>query len=458
MSFASRIVSITLLGVIQQARANDLLQFYHQALAHDAVLQAATYQRDAAIEARPQALARLLPRVGANANAGREREGLQNTGATTSQAVACTLASAQQMQYCYTNAWTYGLTLSQPLWSAESYSQLKETSSLAAAAEANLLAAQQNLLLRVATTYFGILSARDRLTTNRLAREAFSALLTQIKARERIGISPRGDVEQAQSFYDGTEQSVIDAQNAVDDADLVMTEMVGPHAVDIAPLQETIPLATPDPYSVDAWVASARTDNFSVRAARLQAEAADYDIWVQRGKGLPTLNLNVSTARSWQDAAFGGRRSLDTVGVSFTWPLFQSGAVSSAVHQSRALSRQAWALHDAAQGDTERITRASYRGVVTGIARISAGERFVESARESVEASRKKVEFGSGSIFDLLNAQTNYYAARRAYSQTRYDYLTALLTLKQQAGRLSEHDLAAIDGLLVARGSQFHSG
>jgi outer membrane protein len=55
-------------------------------------------------------------------------------------------------------------------------------------------------------------------------------------------------------------------------------------------------------------------------------------------------------------------------------------------------------------------------------------------------------------VFDLLNAQNNYYAAQRAYSQTRYDYLTALLTLKQQAGRLSERDLEAIDELLLTSG------
>jgi len=59
------------------------------------------------------------------------------------------------------------------------------------------------------------------------------------------------------------------------------------------------------------------------------------------------------------------------------------------------------------------------------------------------------VDFGTGSVFDLLNAQNNYFAAQRAYSQTRYDYLTSLLTLKQQAGRLSEHDLEEIDGLLI---------
>jgi len=66
-----------------------------------------------------------------------------------------------------------------------------------------------------------------------------------------------------------------------------------------------------------------------------------------------------------------------------------------------------------------------------------------------VEASRRNVEFGTGTEFDLLNAQNNYYAAVRAYSQSRYDYLTSLLTLKQQAGRLTRADLQAVDALLV---------
>jgi len=59
------------------------------------------------------------------------------------------------------------------------------------------------------------------------------------------------------------------------------------------------------------------------------------------------------------------------------------------------------------------------------------------------------VEFGTGSEFELLDAQNNYYAAQRAYNQARYDYLTSVLTLKQQAGRLTEQDLIAIDNLLI---------
>jgi outer membrane protein len=303
--------------------------------------------------------------------------------------------------------------------------------------------------LRVATAYFGILSARDQLATNRRAREAFGTLLNQVMLRVRTGISPRSAVEQAQSFYDATEQSVIDAQNTLDDATLALIEIVGSLTTDIAPLRDDIPLTSPDPASVEAWVASARQDNPNVRAAELQVDAADRNISAQRGMGLPTISLNGSSSHSWQDAPLGGNQVLDVVGVSFNWPLFQGGAVASAVRQSRALYRQAQALYDSAQRDTERQTRAAYRGVVTGISRITAARRSVDSGHQAVEASQRNVEFGTGSVFDLLNAQTNYYAAERAYSQTRYDYLTAMLTLKQQAGNLAERDLEAIDNLLI---------
>jgi outer membrane protein len=165
------------------------------------------------------------------------------------------------------------------------------------------------------------------------------------------------------------------------------------------------------------------------------------------------LQLTGASSKVLQNEAFGGNQRLDTIGVSIVWPLYQGGAVASAVRQSRALCRQAESELDAAQRDAEKQTRAAFRNVVSGVTRIAAARRAVSSGREAVEASRRNVEFGTGTEFDLLNAQVNYFSAIRAYQQTRYDYLTNVLTLKQQAGRLSELDLDAIDDLLVESGS-----
>jgi outer membrane protein len=438
---------------VPAVNANDLRSFYELALTRDATLQAAGFERDAAIEIRPQALALWLPQVSADASVARERAGFQAGPTLGSQAADCALSAAAGLQHCYGTVHSLGINMSQTLWSFQAFSQLKEANFQAAAAEATFRSAQQNLLLRVAQAYFAILSGSDQLAANRAEREAFGTLLNQARTRQQTGVGPRSDVEQAQAFFDATEQSVIDAQNALDDAHLALTEIIGAHAAAIAPLREDIPLLSPDPMSAEEWVGAARQENFDVRTAQLKMEAAQRDISAQRGRGLPTLSLTGSSSKLRQDEVLGGNETLDTVGVSFSWPLFQGGAVASAVRQSRALFREAQASYDSAQRDTERQTRAAFRGIVSGIHRIGAARRAADSGHGAVEASRRNVEFGTGTEFDLLNAQNNYYAAVRAYSQSRYDYLTSVLTLKQQAGRLTERDLAAVDELLVERGS-----
>lgn len=72
--------SVALVAMVLAARigaANDLQALYELALTRDATLQAAGFQRDAAIEVRPQALAQWLPQVSAAALAARERVGIE---------------------------------------------------------------------------------------------------------------------------------------------------------------------------------------------------------------------------------------------------------------------------------------------------------------------------------------------------------------------------------------------
>src|SRR5580692_606776 len=209
------------------ADANDLKQYYELAQTRDTTLQVAHFQRDALVEARPQAIAQWLPQIAANASAVREKAGFDSGPALGSQAADCAISSTATSQRCYGTAHTLGINMSQTLWSFQSFSQLKEANFQVAAAEANYQGAQESLLLRVAQAYFGILSATDQLATNVAEREAFSTLLNQAKSRQQTGVGPRSDVDQAQAFYDATEQSVIDARNALDDANLALIEIIG---------------------------------------------------------------------------------------------------------------------------------------------------------------------------------------------------------------------------------------
>jgi len=130
------------------AGANDLKELYQLALTRDASLQAAGFQRDAAIEARPQALSQWLPQVSAAASVARERAGFDGGQSTGSTAADCAVSAAAGVQHCYGTVHSLGLNISQTLWSFQAFSQLKEANFQAAAAEATFRSAQQNLLLR----------------------------------------------------------------------------------------------------------------------------------------------------------------------------------------------------------------------------------------------------------------------------------------------------------------------
>ena len=449
------ILGAAALALTPCARGNDLLKLYERARNHDAALMATTFSRDAAAEQRPQARARLLPQLHASASADRERLGAENSStpaASPGALTGCTAMLPGALQRCLGNQHAITLTLSQTLWSTQAWERLKEADLQAASADASLQSAQEDLLLRVARAYFAILSARDQLATYRSERDAFATLLRQAKIRSQTGIGPRGDVEQAEAYYDQTQQPVIDAGNTLDDAALAMEEIAGPFpgpVADLAPLREDIPLTAPDPTSADAWVAFARDNNPAARAAKLTASAAGREVLAQRGNMLPTVSLFGTSSRLWQPDGIGGNQSIAEVGVEVDWPLFQGGGALAAERQASALHRQSEAQYTGVIRDIEAHTRGAYRNVVNGIRDITAARRALESARTAVEASRRAVEFGTGSEFELLQFENNFYGAERAYNQARYDYLTNLLILKQQAGELTDGDLEKVDSLLV---------
>lgn len=432
------------------ARGNDLLSAYHQAQQQDTTLQAALYQRGAAIEARPQALAAFLPQLDANATYARDKI---SSGGDSVNLPGSTAPAGSSSGVVFGNSGVYALNLSQQIWSFASFHKLVEANLQVAQAEAAYRDAQQALILRVAKAYFTVLSAVDTLRTNQLERQAYAELLHQAKVRLDNGLSPQTDVKEAQSFLDTTTASVIDAESSLDDARRGLAELTAQPIGEVAALRDEIPLAQPQPASVDDWVASALEDNYALNAADLQAQAAERDISVNRAKGLPTLNVQASLNRYDYSSQLGSDQRDDRVGLVLDWPLFQGGLVSSQVRQARNTWRQLKAQYEGSRRDVERQTHAAFLGVVSGAAKIRGNREAVDSNRAAVEADRVGLDAGTRSEFQLLQAQTNYYDTLRAYYQSRYDYLSNLLTLKQLAGRLTEADLAAVDALLVSGGA-----
>jgi outer membrane protein len=297
-----------------------------------------------------------------------------------------------------------------------------------------------------------VLSAAEQLRTSRDASAAFRELLRQAQVRDETGLGPRSAVVQAQSYVDATRQPVIDAGNAYQDALRGLAEITGRYRESVASLPETSDLPGVDLTNVADWLDRQHAANPLLAAQALATRAADRRVSAQRASTLPVLVGDAGIDRIQQESLPGGARMSRQLGVGLSWPLFEGGTQASRVRSAHALATRAEAQYELARRSAERELYRAWRAVGTGIARVQASRRTMESTREFVEGARTNLEFGTGSEFELLQAQNLHFTARRAWQQARLDYLLETLRLALQAGELGEADLARIDALLTGAG------
>lgn len=436
MHAASRFL-IALCCLPAVAGANELLTVYDRALTRDATLQAAGHARDAAAQAYPQARAALLPQLSAG-------YGYAYTDSETE------LQGQPPQTRDGTNR-SLDVTLNQALFDWSAFQQLDQASQQVALADSQYAAARQDLALRVAQAYFGVLSANDTLRSATAENEAVGRQLEQAKERFEVGLSAITDVQEAQARFDLTVAQLIDAERAVQAANEALVEITGARAAGVSQLQDEIPLPAPAPADSAAWVDAAREGNLALLGSRYIVAAAEAGVKVARGAHLPTVGARASYSDSTSETGvFPADTTQESYGVQVTLPLFSGLAVQSRVHQARSTLEQRRSELDGTVRNVERQTRDAYQAVVAGAARTKALKQAVVSSRTALEASETGLEVGTRTAIDVLNAQQQLYLAERNYLQARYDYLLAVLTLKAVAGRLGRDDLAEIDALLVA--------
>jgi len=461
-SFAAALTfALTLPGL---ACANDLLDYYHIAQQQDQTLKAALYARDAAIEARPQALSYLLPQLTAAGTYERDREhalasssfnSLGGTGTGTTAGTAGgtttgtgTVIAAGGSGVSYYNTKGYSLTLTQALFNWSAFQTLSQASKQVAEAEATYRSAEQSLLYRLADAYFTVLYAQDTLQADIDARNSYQKQFLQAQKQFEVGLAAITDVRNAQASLDTASATVIADQRALDSAKRSLGQIIGKPVQQIDGLKNDIPLAAPEPLAEDQWVSAALQDNPDLMTAFDTAEAARKSIEVYRGSYLPTLSLQGSVGRQISSYELETDNIDDAIGVQLNWNIFQGGLVASQVRQAKATYKQTQAQYESERRVVDQGARDAYEQVISGIASVKADKQAVISNQTSLEASQVGLRVGTRTEVDVLTAQQALATAQRTYYLARYDYLRGVLSLKQEAGRLTENDLAGVDDLL----------
>ncbi len=436
------LIALSLALALPVAHGADLLSVYRLATRNDPQLQAAEQARLAVLQTRPESRAGLLPSLGFNLNINRSHFDNQLSGGT-----------APGLGDYATNQ-TYTLQLSQPLFDWGAWERLSQADSRIAQADAEYAAARQDLMLRVAVRYFGVLKARADLKFVHADLKATQRRFEQARKRFQIGLGAITDVREAQARYDAVAAREIVARNALDSAREALEEITAAPPGRLADIGGTLALARPVPEAMKRWVDTALQRNLQVLARARAVDVARREVGLQRSGRYPTVNL-VADTQYLDENPFGNfqlRQRQSSIGIRLRLPIFQGGAVTARTRRAVHLYSEAQDRLVQARRRTVRATRDAYRDVLANISRVEALRQAVVSAQTALQATEAGFKVGTRTIVDVLDFQRNLYSAQSDYAAARYDYLVSTLQLKQAAGILSADDLIEINRDLSAAG------
>jgi len=432
------------------AQSADLMQVYEMARSGDTQLAIAESNRLNAREGQVQARAALLPQINGNASISRTQTEF------ASSPISGNVRSRQ-----------YGISASQSLFDWSQFANLRAQRELSQAADLTLEAANDDLIMRTAATYFNVLIAIESLAAAQSNETAAHKQFDYAQKRLAVGLAPITDMHEARAQYDQARAATILARNALEDASQALAELTGQplghhmsdpahNLLDLRGLPEDFRPQLPDDRAdVEQLVASAVAQNPLIRAQQLQVGAAESGIAAARARHYP----NVSLAANWNKQDQSGRTgplggkaddiTANSISLNLNIPLFAGGAVQSGVRQALAQRDIAQDVLEQQRRQLDRNTRHAWQSLVAGISEVEARHLSVVSAQSAYDASQIGLEVGTRTVLDVVQNQRTLFQAQLMYVQAKYQFLQNQLALEQALGTLDAQVLQNVNRLLT---------
>ncbi len=420
--------------------AQSLVNLYESARAFDASYQSAKSQYEANQFRADQAKALNLPTVALAA-------GMSQSNI----AVSPSLGPSSDRGYGTQNA---TLSASHPLYRPANSAQYEQGMKVLELAQAQLLAADQDLIVRVSQAYFDVLASQDSLTFVLAQKAAVAEQLASAKRNFEVGTSTITDTREAQARFDLVTAQQLAAENDLRVKKIALDQLVGKSDAQPKALALPIVLKAPAPSDVNAWVQQSVDTHPSIRQAQTALDVAVLETARARAGEKPTLDLVGSyTLLRNQDGSststVGANISTATVGLNFNWPLFAGYAIQNRIKETLSLEDKARNDLEGAKRAVAQGTRTAYFGVDSLLGQVKALEAAEASSQSALDANKLGYQVGVRINIDVLNSQSQLFQTKRDLAKARYDVLINGLKLRQANGSLKPDDLQGVNSLLA---------
>lgn len=388
----------------------------------------------------PSALSGYRPTISATADYGRtwqESDSPVRTNALTGVTTGGSARSAASPS-------GFGLTVQQNLFNGN------RTRNGVSRAESQILQAreltrlsEQNVLNNAATAYMNVLRDTAILNLRRNNIEVLEQQLRQTRDRFQVGEVTRTDVAQAEASLAQGQADAFTAQSNLQTSVANFRQVIGAEPRNLSPAR---PLDRLVPRSLESAISLSEMEHPAIQSARHNVDAAALNVKVVEGQLYPTVGLSGNLSRRSDPITSPGQNTLQASVVGqLTVPIYEGGAVYSAVRQAKELLGQAQLQADL-QRETIRAQVVSSWGIWSNSrAVIDAAQAQVRAAEIALNGVREEAKVGQRTTLDVLNAQQALLNARVQLVTAQRDRVVGSYTLLASVGKLS----AATLGLQV---------
>lgn len=417
------------------ASAQSLVDLYQSARGFDASYQSAQSQYTATLAKAEQAKAAILPTVGLSAG-----------------------VSRSNLDSSLTDARAYGtqqvtLSASHPLYRPANQATYEQGLRQIDLAQAQLLTADQDLIVRVSQAYFDVLASGDTLNFVKAQKAAVAEQLASAKRNFEVGTSTITDSREAQARFDLVIAQEIAADNDLRIKKLALDQLIGKQDTQPKALAQPLRLPALVPNDVTAWVSQAETTHPAIQQSQIALDVAQLETQKAQAGHKPTVDLtagyNVTQNDGSSSYAYNYRTNTASIGLSLNMPLFAGYAIQNRVKETLALEDKARNDLDGARRAVGQGTRTAFFGVLSGQGQVKALEAAEASSQSALEANQLGYQVGVRINIDVLNAQSQLFQTKRDLAKARYDVLVGGLRLRQANGTLKADDLQTVNALLT---------
>ena len=470
-SFRINLIAVASFCVIgTPVLAQNLVELYGMAKGYDASFQAAKSQYEANRFRADQGLAQIMPSVGLGLTATRSqvdfRGDTPSSGAPLAPIPTQTSYLATPITYAANDGNPFKrwylqnnatLTATQPLYRPANLAVYRQAAKQLSQAYAQLVSAEQDLLIRVSQAYFDVLASQDSLTFVRAQKVAVAEQLASAKRNFEVGTATITDTREAQARYDLVLAQEIAADNDLRVKKLALDTLVGIKNASPKQLAKADQLNPTLPQDVEDWVKQSESSHPTVLNAQLALDIAQLEIERAKAGHKPTLDLqgSYSGTRSLGGTSISGSSSSNTHVVSpslqlvMNVPLFAGFATENRYKETVMLEDKARQDLEASRRNVAQSTRTAYLGVVSGLGQVKALEAAETSSQVALDANKLGYSVGVRINIDVLNSQSQLFQTKRDLAKARYDVLVGSLKLRQASGLLKEDDLQSVNALLA---------